>query len=310
MRNDILIPNINQKDEKGQNNDYHKNKNYICDSIRDSDLSSTHTGFFDNLNDRGYNTCNNTSPCVNNDDTHSRIPQNKHRTFKYINQIKILNDKDNYENTSENSILYSDIQTMKSKYGFNIHNPLSWKEFKKIISTKYSHLKYNYIEQLYFHYILVIGNIHTINDWLCKYIDTHSMDNLEIIINSPISVPVEYNGKKHGYSLYPINTYSLWNHDPKGIRLLVSFGAEVCMCDNYGYYPEEAIRNISYFHPIPFLIGIGIGLDSDNNLDNTRENIDKNNKIYYRNHNEFKAIIDEIRYIAGEDISMNWTYPI
>ena len=89
---------------------------------------------------------------------------------------------------------------------------------------------------------------------------------------------VEYNGNKGIYYLYPLTTYCMWNHDHKGVRLLVSFGAEVYTLDNYGYYTEEAIKNISYFHPIPYF--------------NENENIDQT--IYYRNQNDFKDVINEV----------------
>lgn len=264
------------------------NKNYY------DNLFNTDNRFYINIIDGRYINVDHTSNRINTDDINTRIHQNGSRPSKYISHINILTN-DNNEN-----ILYSDIKSMKTKYGFGIENPIDYETFYNKIHMKFPNFKNNYIEQLYFHYILVIGNIYHINDWLFKYIDTHSMDSLETIINSPISVPIKYNGKKDVYYLYPISTYSMWNHDPKGVRVLVSFGAEICICDNFGYYPEESIRNISYFHPIPFLMDLDL------------ETINENDNIpfYYRNQSEFTNVINEIRYIAGEDISMNWVYPI
>lgn len=200
-------------------------------------------------------------------------------------------------NDNNKNILYADTKSMKIKYGLDAKNPIDYETFYNKIHTKYPKFKYNYIKQLYFHYILVIGNIYYINDWIFKYIDTHSMDSLETILNSPILIPIKYNEKKDVYYLYPINTYAMWNHDPIVVRTLVSFGAEICICDNFEYYPEESIRNMSYFHPIPFLMDLDV---------NENDNI----TFYYRNQIEFTNVINEIRYIAGEDISMNWIYPI
>lgn len=258
-------------------------------------LFDTNNRFYINIIDGRYINDNHTSNCINTDDSNTRIHQNRIRQSKYINEINILT------NNNDETILYSDSKSMKIKYGFDIENPIHYELFYNKIHMKYPQFKHNYIEQLYFHYILVIGNLFHINSWLVKYINTHSMDSLETMINTPISIPIKYNGKKDVYILYPINSYSMWNDDPNGVRLLASFGSEICTCDNFGYYPEESIQNISYFHPIPFLI----------DQDQDQDGIDENKvQFYYRNRKEFTNVINEIRYIAGEDVSMNWIYPI
>lgn len=277
------------------------NDNQKHDKHSYSNLFNTDNRFYINLIDGRYVTPIDTSCNLNNDDFYSKKPENRYRSSKYISHLHILTEKEKHNDV----ILYSDRKTMKIKYGFNTQDPLEYELFYNKIHSKYPYFKDNYIEQLYFHYILVIGNYNDIYNWLLKYIERYSMDKLETLLNTPISVPIKYNGKNDVYYLYPINSYCLWNDDPKGIRLLVSFGVEIFSCDNFGYYPEEAIRNISYFHPIPFLV------NADNMIENTIDIIDLNNKtIYYRNQHEFNDVINEIRYVAGEDISMNWTYPI
>jgi hypothetical protein len=257
-----------------------------------NNIKSSTSKFYFNLIDGVYNENNN---------------NNEHYIINYKkNIINIIHIDNNIDNDRENKKVYISLQDAKKMYGFNTENPFERGTFYTLLHERYSHFKYNYIEQLYFHYILVIGNYTHINNWLIKYIDNHSIEQLETILNTPISVPIDFNNKKNVYYLYPITTYSMWNNDPTIIRLMISFGANVYTCDNYGYYPEESLQYISYFHPIPCLKPFTF-TQKDTDIDMNSED---NDIYFYRNMDEFIDVIGEIKYVAGEDISHNWVYPI
>ena len=201
------------------------------------------------------------------------------------------------------------LSEIRELHGFNHKQIIEFNVFYKMYEKLYNYDKY-YIEQLYFHYLLVIGNYMSIHKFIIDFINSSSMDRFEKFVNSPLYIPIYKKDNKLYYNyetqiskiyhLYPITTNIMWNNNPEIVRLLIIFGATIDKTDNFGYYPEEAARLIHYFNPVPYL-------NKFEQYDIIKNN---NNKIYYRNIDEFRQVINEIKYIAGEDISHNWFYPI
>jgi hypothetical protein len=213
----------------------------------------------------------------------------------------------NKNNSDKKNISISDIRNL---YGFNENQLIEWNEFYEFYKKEYEFDKY-FIEMLYIHYLLIIGNYTSIHKFIIDFINSSSIDNFENFINLPLYIPIHkignkeyYNNEMSGdkiYHLYPITTYIMWNNNPDILRLLVSFGTVLDKTDNLNYYPEEAITHIPYFNPIPHLEKI--------EKYSVIENMNKGD-IYYRNIDEFKNVINEVKYITGEDVSKNWFYPI
>lgn len=201
---------------------------------------------------------------------------------------------------------------IRELYGFDDKKqPIDFDSFYKFYEESYKYDK-DYIETLYLHYLLVIGNYIGIHKFIIDFINSSSIDRFERFVNSPLYIPIcKKDGKLYYnnetrinkiYHLYPVTTSIMWNNKPEILRLLISFGAVLDKPDNFGCYPEEAIRFIPYFNPVPHL----------DNFEqyNAIKNNDVANKIYCRNIDEFKQVVNEVRYITGEDISQNWFYPI
>ena len=224
-----------------------------------------------------------------------------------------FSDGDDVNNSSTKNVKpVISLYEIRELYGFNNENQhIDSNSFYKFYSESYKYDK-DYIEILYFHYLLVIGNYRSIHKFIVDFINTSSIDNFERFVNSPLYIPVnKKNGKLYYkneeninkiYHLYPVTTYIMWNNKPDILRLLITFGTTLDKTDNFGYYPEEAIKFIPYFNPVPHL-------DKFEQYNIIKDN-DMNKKIYYRNIDEFKQVINEVRYITGEDVSYNWFYPI
>lgn len=220
-----------------------------------------------------------------------------------------INDGNNNIDSND----YISINDIRQLYGFNQEEqPIEWETFYNFYKKNNHFYGKDFIKILYFHYLLIIGNYICLHKFIVDFINSSSIDNFEKFVNYPLYIPIhKINNKKYYndeifinkiYHLYPITTCMMWNNKPELVRLLVSFGAVLHQSDNLGYYPEEAIKHIPYFNPINYL-----------------ENFERyyiikerksNEKIYYRKIEEFKNVINEARYIAGEDISYNWFYPI
>lgn len=223
----------------------------------------------------------------------------------------------NYGNNINNSSMKDlksaiSLYEIRELYGFDDKKqPIDFNSFYKFYSESYNYNK-DYIEMLYFHYLLVIGNYMSIHKFIVDFINSSSIDRFEKLVNSPLYIPVNkkdeklyYNNEENIniiYHLYPVTTSIMWNNKPEILRLLITFGTTLDKTDNFGYYPEEAIKFIPYFNPVPHLDNF-----EQNNI--IKDN-DMNKKIYYRNIDEFKQVINEVRYITGEDVSYNWFYPI
>lgn len=209
-----------------------------------------------------------------------------------LNSVK----NDNVISDFNNTISLKDI---KQKYGLETNNILEYETFYNF----YTYDKH-YIDRLYFNYIIMIGNYMKIHKFIIDYINNTSIYVFETFVNSPLYVPMslKHNNMNHSdgvYHLYPVTTCMMWNNDPQLLRLLITFGAVVHEQDNFGYYPEEAIRHIYYFNPIPYL-----------DCFEQHKDIEKYNKTHYRDIKEYTNIINEMRYISGEDICKDWFYPI
>ena len=197
-----------------------------------------------------------------------------------------------------NDIPYKNLKEIKTMYGLD--ESIDFSTFCNNLKNMNDINLYSekYIQQLYFHYIISVGNYYQVHKWIAEYIDKYSIDTLNQFINLPIYLPVTFgkNKIKTSYDLYPIVTCAMWNNNTELIRLLVSFGAVIDISDCYGFYPEEALQYISYLYPLPFMLST-----KDYNIDNI---------LYYRIVEEFKEVIKELKCIAGECVSKNWTYPL
>lgn len=225
----------------------------------------------------------------------------------------INNGNDNSNKPIRESISLSEIREL---YGFDKREKVIQKDSFYNFYEKIG-FDNHFIKRLYIHYLLVIGNYPDIHKFIVDYSNLYSIDSFEIFINSPLYIPIHIKKNKIYYNnetkidkiyhLYPITTCMMWNNKPELVRLLVSFGAVLDKTDNLDYYPEEAIRHIPYFNPIPYLEKFeNYSFIADMNMK------DENGyqKIYSRNIDEFKNVVNEVRYITGEDVSHNWFYPI
>ena len=207
---------------------------------------------------------------------------------------------------------YIYINEIRELYGFNEkEQPIEWELFYKSYKTNYKFDKY-FIKILYFHYLLVIGNYMSIHKFIIDFINSSSIQYFEKFVNSPLYIPIHKIGDTKYYNhettidkvyhLYPVTTCMMWNNKPELVRLLVSFETILYQTDNFGYYPEEAITHIPYFNPILYLEKF-----ERYSIINERK---CGENIYYRKLHEFKSVINEVKYISGEDVSRNWFYPI
>ena len=237
--------------------------------------------------------------------------KNTHRENMVAHWINDGNNNDN--KPTRNTISLSEIREL---YGFDKREKIIQKDSFYKFYEKYG-FDYHFIERLYIHYLLALGNYMDIHKFIVDCINSTSIYWFETFINSPLYIPIDIKKNKVYYNretkidkvyhLYPITTCMMWNNKPELVRLLVSFGTVLDKTDNLGYYPEEAIRHIPYFNPIPYLEKFEeFSFIVDMKI--KHENGDE--KIYYRNLDEFKHVINEVRYITGEDVSYNWFYPI
>jgi len=239
--------------------------------------------------------------------------KNNYRENMVADWINDGNDDNNLFIKDEKTFIF--LSEIRELYGFDDKKqPIDFNSFCKFYEESYKYDK-DYIEILYFHYLLVIGNYMSIHKFIVDFINTSSIDRFERFVNSPLYIPVnKKNGKLYYnnetqinkinkiYHLYPATTSIMWNNKPGILRLLITFGTVLDKIDNFGYYPEEAIKFIPYFNPVPYLYNF--------EQYNIIKINDLNEKIYYRNIDEFKQVINEVRYITGEDVSHNWFYPI
>lgn len=141
------------------------------------------------------------------------------------------------------------------------------------------------IDHAYFHYVCAGGTVEDIERWISNYINIHGYNSFIEFANEEMYNPTI------GYNVTPIITAALWN-SVDVLRLLYSFGLRLEQVD--GLYPEEAIRNFRYAHPIAHLF-------MDDNVEHIfGYNINDDYGNNYRNVDEFRDIIDEILYISGE----------
>lgn len=148
----------------------------------------------------------------------------------------------------------------------------------------------------YFHHLCAGGTYGEIEHWISNYINIYGYNRFVEFANSPL-----YNNRI-GYNITPIVSAVLWN-SVEVLRLLYSFGLRLDQVD--GFYPEETILYFPFVHPIAHMFPDGtlgeiFGF-------NENEALTFNSANNYRMLDDFRDIIDEIRYISGEALPpANW----
>lgn len=180
-------------------------------------------------------------------------------------------------------------------FEMGIRNLHSYECFHNI-AIRYN-LTNEHTDVAYFHHLCAGATLREIEHWISNYINIHGYNNFVEFANRPL-----YN-RRIGYNITPIVSAVLWN-SVDVLRLLYSFGLRLDQVD--GFYPEETILYYPFVHPIAHMfpeesLAVIFGRV------NEAERFHFNSADNYRMLNDFRDMINEIRYISGEALPpANW----
>ena len=156
--------------------------------------------------------------------------------------------------------------------------------FLKNPYTKNTYEKYLY----YLHFLIIFYTYKEVDDFLCFYRKQNGVEMMRMFINYPLVCHFNKN------IITPLMCAMLWSNDPKMVRVLYSWGADVSITDVHNNYCENIYSGCHYYynHLFPFIISRHIILG-------------------VRDLSDFSAIRKEMKFLSKEKIpDERWKFPV
>ena len=197
--------------------------------------------------------------------------------MSYINKSRI-NKEDKYYNNHIISLTAVKRNMMRNVTNFDKINI----DFFK--SNKCSDNKFEK-QMAYLHFLILFMSHREVHEFFKYFYNKYGFNTSYLFINYPLVNIIDKN------IITPLQCALLWCNDPRMVRVLYHWGADVSAWDVNGRYPEE-FTNIYYVnHLYPYILS---------------------NIIIYgiRIKNDFHDITNELLYITGEKAAPdNWEMP-
>jgi hypothetical protein len=146
-------------------------------------------------------------------------------------------------------------------------------------------------DALYLHIQIIYGNEQSVYNFLQNYCNQHGFYTTQLFVNHSLIDVI------NGRSITPVECSLLWSNNPRMLRVLYEWGADVSIYENNPLFVSTYRNHLSYYV---------LANNNNNNavMNHIREL--RGSRIMH----QFDEIYDELNYLIGEMVPPpNWVMP-